>query len=89
MPALILITQVQILTVTLILLSWIVVAKLVNNTDLRLLNINFRSIMNKRAEFIHLIDSLKPDYHCWAETWLSNSIKNSEIIPDNMNFAIY
>ena len=36
-------------------------SKLVNNTDLRLLNINFRSIMNKRAEFIHLIDSLKPD----------------------------
>ena len=64
-------------------------SKLVNNTDLRLLNINFRSIMNKRAEFIHLIDSLKPDIIVGTETWLSDSIKNSEIIPDNMNFTIY
>ena len=64
-------------------------SKLVNNTDLRLLNINFRSIMNKRAEFIHLIDSLKPDIIVGTETWLSDSIKNSKIIPDNMNFTIY
>ena len=45
--------------------------------------------MNKRAEFIHLIDSLKPDIIVGTETWLSDSIKNSEIIPDNMNFTIY
>ena len=64
-------------------------SKLVNNTDLRLLNINFRSIMNKRAEFIHLIDSLKPDIIVGTKTWLSDSIKNSKIIPDNMNFTIY
>ena len=45
--------------------------------------------MNKRAEFIHLIDSLKPDFIVGTETWLSDLIKNSEIIPDNMNFTIY
>ena len=45
--------------------------------------------MNKRAEFIHLIDSLKPDIIVGTETWLSDSIKNSKIIPDNMNFTIY
>ena len=45
--------------------------------------------MNKWAEFIRLIDSLKPDIIVGTETWLSDSIKNSEIIPDNMNFTIY
>ena len=44
--------------------------------------------MNKRAKFIHLIDSLKPDIIVGTETWLSDSIKNSKIIPDNMNFTI-
>ena len=89
MPALILTTQVHIRTDYHINPPIMNCSKLVNNTDLRLLNINFRSIMNKRAEFIHLIDSLKPDIIVGTETWLSNSIKNSEIIPDNMNFTVY
>jgi len=38
--------------------------------------------MSKRAELLELIDSDKPHITFGAETWLSHSILNNEIIPD-------
>ena len=60
-----------------------------NNFELCAININFRSIINKCPEFLQLIDSLKPHIIFGTETWLSNSVSNTEIIPDNMNYTIY
>ena len=45
--------------------------------------------MNKRAEFLQIIDSKKPHIIVSTKTWLSQSITNNEIIPDNMNYTIY
>ena len=45
--------------------------------------------MNKRAEFLQVIDSKKLHVIVSTETWLSQSITNNEIIPDNMNYTIY
>ena len=56
--------------------------------DLCILNINFRSVMNKRAEFLQIIDSKKPHIIVGTEARLSQSITNNEI-PDNMNYTIY
>jgi len=45
--------------------------------------------MNKRAELLELIDSNKPHIIFGTETWLSQSIHNNEIIPDDLNYSIY
>ncbi len=37
---------------------------------LRVVNINFQSVMSKKAELHHLIDSTKPDIIIGTETWL-------------------
>jgi len=44
--------------------------------------------MNKRAEFLQIIDSKKPHIIVGTEARLSQSITNNEI-PDNMNYTIY
>ena len=50
---------------------------------LKLLNINFRSIKNKKAEFLNLIECEKPDIIVGTESWLEPDITDSEIFPDN------
>ena len=49
---------------------------------LRFLNVNFRSVVGKRAEILHLIDSVKPDVIIGTETWLDSSIGDREFMPD-------
>ena len=46
-------------------------------------NINFQSINNKKANLLHLIDTDKPDVYTGSEMWLNNTISSSEIFPPN------
>lgn len=54
---------------------------------LRLLLVNFRSILNKGIEFWNLVDSHVSDIIiATAETWLDEQITNAEIIRADFNF---
>jgi len=50
-----------------------------------ILNLNFQSIKNKKAETLNIIDSYNPDIIIGTETWLNDSVHNSEIFPPNYN----
>jgi hypothetical protein len=54
---------------------------------IRLLNVNFRSIKNKKADFLAMIDSVKPDIIVGTETWLTPYIKDHEIFL--LDFNVY
>ena len=54
---------------------------------LRLLNVNFQSIVSKRAETLELLERLKPDVLIGTETWLRADIKDSEILTHH--YTIY
>lgn len=54
-----------------------------------IININFWSILNKRANLIHLIHSINPDIIVGTETWLTADITDNEIIPPELNYTIY
>ena len=49
--------------------------------NLKVLTVNCRSIVGKRAEFHALIEQHKPHIICGQESWLNNSIKSCEIFP--------
>ena len=44
---------------------------------------NCRSLVNKKAELINLLDSTTADIAICTETWLNSTISDSEICPDN------
>ena len=48
---------------------------------LKLLNINLQSINNKKAEFLNLVDTHKPDIIVGTESWLKPAVKSAEIFP--------
>ena len=52
-----------------------------NSNKLKILNINFQSIVNKVPEFQCVIDTEKPDVVIGTESWLSPEISSSEIFP--------
>ena len=54
-----------------------------------IVNINFQSVMAKKAELHHLIASTKPDIIIGTETWLHEGIKTQEFLPDNFDYSIY
>ena len=57
-----------------------------NNTKtLRIINTNFQSIKTKLAEFTNLINSVQLDVIFGTETWMDNSIKDSQIITPGYN----
>ena len=47
--------------------------------QLKILNINFQSVVNKVPEFHCLVDTEKPDVIIGTESWLSPDIKDNEI----------
>ena len=51
--------------------------------------INFRSILNKKAEFLLFLWNVKPKIIIGSETWLSKDISDNEIIPNEFNYTIY
>ena len=54
-----------------------------NTRPIRLLNVNFRSVIGSKPELLNLIDSLRPDIIIGTETWLDKTIKNEEFMPSN------
>lgn len=55
--------------------------------DFVVLNINFQSIRNKRAELLNIIDSYNPSVMIGSETWLNNSIHSSEFF--QVNYGVH
>ena len=48
---------------------------------LRCINLNFRSVTGKKAAFINLVESVKPDIVIGTETHLDPTIKDAEYLP--------
>ena len=61
------------------------------NLTLSIINNYFRSIINKRAEFLFFLQKRKPKIIILigSETWLSNNVTDNEIIPNEFNNIIY
>ena len=54
---------------------------------LRILNINFQSLISKKKGFDHLLDRTKPDIIFGTESWLGNTVKDHEVFPDG--YSVY
>ena len=54
---------------------------------LKILNINFQSIVNKVPDFYCLVDTERPDIIVGTESWLSAEIKDNEIFPQAIYLA--
>ena len=50
---------------------------------LKILNLNFQSMMNKIQEFHCLLDIEDPDIVIGTESWLNSDISSSEVFPNN------
>ena len=57
--------------------------KLLQTHKLTVFVTNCRSLVNKKAEIINLVDSTKADIAICTETWLNSTISDSEICPEN------
>ena len=56
---------------------------------LKILLINFQSILSKKSNLLSLISTEKPDVIAGTETWLTSDVMNSEIIPPEYGYNIY
>ena len=52
-------------------------------------NVNFQSVLSKKAELHHLIDSTKPNIIIGMETWLHDGIRTQEFLPENLGYCVY
>ena len=52
---------------------------------LNILNVNFRSIKNKKVDLLEMIDGYNPSILIVTETWLNQAIHISEFFPPNYN----
>ena len=52
----------------------------IRGRPLRLLNVNFQSMVSKKPQIIEMIDRLKPDVIIGSETWLKPEILSSELL---------
>ena len=53
---------------------------------LRIVTLNFKSIVNKYPNVANVIQSIKPDVILGTETWLDSSIASSEILPPRIQY---
>jgi len=60
-----------------------------DNPKLRVVNVNFQSIMNKKAALHEFIFIYKPHVMVGTETWLSPNVSNNEVISAEWNYNIY
>ena len=60
-----------------------------NNYNIHLINTNFQLVLNKKAEFLNLIDLYQRHVIIGTETWLSNSIVDNKVIPAQMNYRLF
>ena len=56
---------------------------------LRVVNMNFQSVLSKKAELHHLINSTKPDIIIRTQTWLHDGIRTQEFLPEDLGYCIY
>ena len=56
---------------------------------MKILLINFQSILSKKTNLLSLISTEKPDIVAGTETWLTSNVMNSEIIPPEYGYNIY
>ena len=57
--------------------------------EIRSIVINFQSILPKRAEFWHILSTMKPDIIIGCETWLKPDVNNAEIIPPELEYNVF
>ena len=62
--------------------------KYANLHCIKIININFQSICNKKPDLLEIINSVKPDIIIGTETWLDKSIPSTDYSPNNM-YNIY
>ena len=59
------------------------------NPSIKVVNINFQSIMNKKVTLYEFIFTYKPHIIVGTGTWLSLDISNNEVISAEWNYKIY
>ena len=57
------------------------------NRGLKVINVNCRSICNKKAEFENMVDTVSPDIIVGTESWLSPDVANSEVFPVDLGYT--
>lgn len=58
-------------------------------SSLKVMTINFQSIVNKKLEFHALLESDKPDIVFGTESWLTSKHTDSEIFPQSLGYTPY
>ena len=53
------------------------------DNNIRIVNLNFRSIRNKREEFLTFLEMTDPDIVMGTETWCTSNDHSSELFPGN------
>ena len=60
-----------------------------NDTLLRTMIVNFRSLVPKRTEMWQTIQDMKPDIILGTETWLTPDVKDAEIFPPEIGYTVF
>ena len=58
------------------------------NRGLKVINVNCRSICNKKAEFENLVETVSPDIVVGTESWLSPDVADSEVFPVDLGYTV-